>query len=69
MIICIHLYLDRLGSSGGHKALQIVLLMLPVLFVVLGGAGYLLLVIDEKNRPTSTAIAEFFGENDGNKKV
>ena len=60
---------DRLGPIKGHKALQIVLLMIPVLFVVLGGAGYLYMTIDENKRPTSTAIAEFLGENNSNKKI
>ena len=49
----------------GYKALQIVLLMLPVLFVVLGGAGYLYMTVDDNKRPTSLAI----GENNANKKV
>ena len=36
------LFTERVGQSQGHKATQIVLLMLPVLFVVLGFAVYVL---------------------------
>lgn len=35
---------ERLGQNRGHKATQIVLLMLPVLFVVLGFATYMLVM-------------------------
>lgn len=61
--------IDRLGPGKGHQALQIVLLMLPVLFVVLGGAMYLYMTVDENKNPESTKIANFFGESDVNKKV
>ena len=43
--------------------------MLPVLFVVLGGATYLFMTVDENKKPESAKIAEFFGESDTNKKV